>query len=427
MKVLVESVGGDGLALGLALEREGHEARISISKAECARAGDGLLEKVTDPVSYAREEADLVIYDQIGNGAVADLLRNDGVRVLGAGRALDQLELDRLHATRVARALGLHVPETQEFPDGDFTEAIRWLEKHPGKYVYKGNNQAAADKTVAYETEEMHEYLEHEAENSKTDQAGRTGFILQAFIEGAEVSCERWYAQGTPVPALDNATIEAKKFLAGDLGPAVGCMGNVVTPAPPALVQQTVAHLDRFAAAHAVTGPIDINSIIDRRTRRVYWLEFSPRLGYDAVWAWAARLAVPLGDLFDALADGHVPAVRWKPGVGVAIRVSVPPYPHGNPAEARGLPIVDDILDDPNIWVGDVMRDEDTDKLVIAGADAVAYVVTAVGPTAREAYTEAYRWLAESRLMDRQYRSDLIAYTQERLGRLQAVGMPIRA
>src|SRR5207249_2076381 len=106
---------------------------------------------------------------------------------------------------------------------------------------------------------------EHERDHAKGEDVKYPAFVLQRFIEGIEVSVERWYSHGHPVPSLDNATFEEKKFLAGNLGPAVGCMGNVVLTPTPLLVQRTIAHLDRWALAHHVTGPIDLNTIVNEK------------------------------------------------------------------------------------------------------------------------------------------------------------------
>jgi len=403
---------------------------MAIERDTATRVGDGLVEKVTDAVHYAKESADLVVMDMVGRGSIADLLRADGVAVVGAGRALDLLELDRARTHDIFQSLGLAVPPTEVFDDGDFDRAMRFVEKHPGKWVFKPSGNLAADKTfVAEDTDEMHEYLEHAAEEMKGDASGRPPFLLQAFVEGAEVSTEQWFANGRPVPALSNQTLEAKKLMPGPgpgLGPAVGCSGNAVFPPDAFLVNDTVAKLNRFAAEHRVCGPIDLNAIIGKRGRPMI-LEATARFGYSALWAFLARWRMPIGETLDALAHGDIPHVSLTPGVGAAIRVAVPPYPSGDASTARGTPVVDDILDDPMIYPGDVMRDEDTGRLVIAGSDAVAYEVAATGPSADRAYAACYDWLSDSRLPDRMYRYDLIQFTATRLAKLREVGVTLRA
>ena len=54
MRILIDSVGGDGLALGLRLQAEGHDVVIAIRKTEAQRAGEGLIEHVDDPATVVR-------------------------------------------------------------------------------------------------------------------------------------------------------------------------------------------------------------------------------------------------------------------------------------------------------------------------------------------------------------------------------------
>lgn len=415
MNVLIDSAEGDGLGLALRLQEEGHAVALSIAEDKSHRVGDGLVAKVDDPVHAARKNADFVIFDMVGRGGIADALVDDDVCVIGAGRFQDKLELDRLSAMMIFEAVGLLVPPYEAFPDGDLDRAIRFVERADRKMVFKPCGNLGTDKTfLAEDAEEMVEYLDH-----LTRSGEKIGpFLLQDFVKGAEVSTERWYAAGEPIPGLDNCTLEEKKFLAGNLGPAVGCAGNVVFPGDPRLVRMTVGKLDRLCAEHDVCGPVDLNAIVDHG--RAYILEATPRFGYDALQAFLGMWRMPLGETLYEIAEGDVPDVSLHPGVAAAVRVSVPPYPAGDAAIAKGCPIVDDILDDPAIWPCDVMLDDD--RLVITGSDASAYVVTGKGPTLRDAYGACFKKLEKSRLPDRQWRNDLIEYATPRLEQLRTWG-----
>ena len=427
MNILVDSVAGDGLAIALALQREGHTVWMAIEHPDSSRVGNGLVAKVEDPIDVAREKADLVVVDMVGRGSIADMLVDDGVPVIGAGRFQDQLELYRIFAMDVFRAAGLRVPPYEVFPDADVERAIRFVEKNASeRWVFKPSGNLGTDKTfLADDADEMVDYLEHLAEAVPSEGDRFPPFLLQQFVKGAEVSTERWYARGNPIPALDNATLECKKFLAGDLGPAVGCAGNVVFPgAHPFLIRETVRHMDRLAAEHEVSGPIDLNAIVTGG--KAYILEATPRFGFDAIQAFLYLWDMPIADTFQAIAEGETPEVRFRPGVSAAIRVSVPPYPNHDCKAARGCPVVDDILDDPMSWPMDVMLDEH-DRLSITGADATAYVITANGPDAAEAYRGCYARLANSRLPDRQYRTDLREMTAKRMTTLASMGIELGA
>ena len=420
MHFLIVSKGGDGLALGLRLLKEGHQCAISIEKSDCQRAGEGLIEHVDDPMAYARnEDVDCALWDMVGMGGMADALRDLGIPILGAGRALDLLELDRIAGLRTFQALGLQIPETEFFEDADFDRAIEFVRKDGGKFVFKPCGNISTDKTfIGEDVEELIDFIEHQREESRSGEVKHPAFALQRFVEGIEVSIERWYSHGTPIVALDNMTFEEKKFLAGGLGPAIGCAGNVVMDAAPRLVQETVAKLDRFADAHAVTGPIDLNTITN--VHGPFILEATARFGYDAIWSFFHRWHMPIGETLLQIAEGEEPEIDLDPRMGAAVRVSVPPYPAGDPAKARGTPVVDDILDQENLWPGDVMEVEG--KLQVAGVDGVVYIVTGLGRTPKDAYQECYDWLDDARLPDRQYRCDLADRVSEELPKLVHLG-----
>jgi len=418
MTFLIISKNGDSLGLALALEREGHDGAIAISKSDAQRVGEGLLTHVTAPVAWAREHADLVLYDMVGFGDQADALRDLGVPVFGASAACDHLELDRIFGLKLFKALGLTIPETEFFPDVDFDRAIAHVRRDGGRWVFKPCGNLGTDQTlVGEDAEELIESIERERDTAKGSDVKYPAFCLQRFVSGVEVSVERCYSDGLPVPGLDTMTFEEKKFLAGNLGPAVGCMGNIVADAPAALVAATVAHMDRWARAHRLTSFLDLNSILDERTGVPYVLEPTARFGYDALWAALRRWQMPLGETFQALAEGTIPRVATRSTLAAAVRVSVPPYPSGDPKQARGVPVVDDILDDPALWPGDVYLTEEGD-LEVSGADAVVYIVTALGTTPERAYRGCYDWLATARLPNRQYRVDLLDRVAEALPRV---------
>ena len=90
------------------------------------------------------------------------------------------------------------------------------------------------------------------------------------------------------------------------------------------------------------------------------------------------------------------------------------------------MPIVDDVEEDPDVWLGDVMRDPETDRLVCAGSDGVVYIRTATAATAVEAYAQVYRALADSRLPDRMMRNDLVEFTARKLRHLRSLGIALR-
>ena len=85
---------------------------------------------------------------------------------------------------------------------------------------------------------------------------------------------------------MPNHTLERTKFFPGDLGEKTGCCGNVVWAATleSPLIQKLILPLTGVLQGKFV-GPIDVNVIIEKESNEPVFLEFSPRFGYDAIFA----------------------------------------------------------------------------------------------------------------------------------------------
>src|SRR5204862_6269023 len=99
INVAIHSHEGDTLSLALRLQDEGHAVGFFVEKDGAQRIGNGLVYRITD-FPAAAQKADLVLFDQVGSGSLADLLREQGVTVLGASKWTDTIELDRIAGLR---------------------------------------------------------------------------------------------------------------------------------------------------------------------------------------------------------------------------------------------------------------------------------------------------------------------------------------
>ena len=142
-----------------------------------------------------------------------------------------------------------------------------------------------------------------------------------------------------------NHTIEYKRFMDGNLGPNTGCMGNIVWAVDKPKKDKLVENLEKltpFLRAANYKGPIDINTIVTPRA--IFALEITARIGYDAIEAlYEIMQPQDLGEVFDNLGRDSQPVdLPVKMGVfGIAIRLTVPPYPHRKADKRdKGLPIL---------------------------------------------------------------------------------------
>lgn len=323
MKFLIISQNGDAGGIAVQLQREGHEVCMYVKNPCAKNTLKGIVPSVASIRLGLNESPDVVIFDMVGMGREADKLRDSGYKVLGGGAWNDKLELDRKFAMKTMDAMGIRAPRSFAFPN--MKSAIEFAETYPKLLVLKPfDNKNTAYTFVPKSKDQLLAHMKH----LKVDHGVDGKMLLQEFVDGAEVSTEVWYALGKPVP-MPNSTFETKKLMHGDAGPATGSQGSLVFNYPtrqPKVVQQGLKKLSLFLERIRYTGPLDINGIV--RNGRYYGLEFTPRFGYNAIYAWIQTLDEPLGEIFWRLVNGKTDPIKTKPGFGCAMRVSVPPYPY---------------------------------------------------------------------------------------------------
>ena len=248
-----------------------------------AMCGEGLVDKLplAEAVLELSGRKTLWVFDTNEHAQVAQRLIDSGEAVIGTSALSAKMENDRLYAAKVAKAVGMDVPETKEFQGTG--EAIKFLESREGDaFVYKPNESDASSTFVPQSLDDpaksnklLREYLASiEGEDDR-------GFILQALIPGGvEVNFEVWARDGKPIAAF--LDLESKRKLTGDLGTLIGCAGGYVAKIPIECkgIQETVAgYLGKEDFAH-YTGSLDANAII--KNEKVLFLENCFRFGYNA-------------------------------------------------------------------------------------------------------------------------------------------------
>ena len=89
--VALESLSGD---LAWTIKKEGHEVRMYIKEKSDADVYSGFIDKVEkweDSVDWA----DIIIFDDVEFGIIAERLRKKGKLIIGGTEYTDQLEMDR--------------------------------------------------------------------------------------------------------------------------------------------------------------------------------------------------------------------------------------------------------------------------------------------------------------------------------------------
>lgn len=430
MKIFLRSGCGESLAVALRLEDEGHIVHFSISEdadKEYHLIGEGLIEKV----KYDQKElnwADIIVYDSnvFELPREAERQRQGGKHVLGSSEFSGYLENDRAFAIEVAKQAGINVPEIREFSGvSAWNEAKRYVTKlgPDRKLVWKPNGEAPASTFVAESMDEMLKMFPYWAELF-AEHGHSPSFIITDAIEGEEISTEGWFnGKQFYVP---NHTLERTRFFDGDHGEKTGCAGNVVWHGDTSLYHRLFDKLAPYFAGR-YCGPVDVNVIIEKDSNEPIFLEFTPRFGYDAIFAFMEILKGDLGEMFYDVAYGRpvVPVVMEE--FAGAVRVHTPPYPEPSAEDDKkrpvGLPIFGLPLSEPTskgYYPVEVMCKDYA--CFTTGPDGYVLVVAGKGNSPREATEEAYKTIEKIRIPTSRWRMDLAEKFQDVYSTIRASG-----
>lgn len=433
MKFLFRSTDGLCLPQALRVQSEGHKVKFSVEGKDFRQAGDGLVEKVMN-FPAAVEWSDVVVYD-VQEGALpaeADKVRRYKPTV-GTSELGGKLEHDREFGIDIARQAGIRVPEVESFSgQRAFLKALDYIRTKPREtnWVWKCNGKPADGAgTYVAKSEgrpEMERMLKH-YEQLYTSQGVKPDFILTNKIDGCEISTEAWFNGVSFV--LPNHTIERTKFFPGDLGEKTGCCGNVVwsTSSESPLVQKLILPLAPVLAGKFV-GPLDVNVIIEEKSNEPVFLEFSPRFGYDAIFALMELFDSSFGEFLYQVAVGSPLSAKLFDGFSGDVRIHIPPYPAKSSKEGSeecvGVPIFGlgkATAYNPHHHLTEIMLDENADP-VTSGPHGFVMSCSARGNTPKAAEEAAYKEVEKLQIPNMRYRNDLASVVQKIYDDVEATG-----
>lgn len=391
---------GDFLPLLYRIQQEGHGVGVFI-QAKDSKMYDGLLKKSKGAIELDIKDDDVVLFDMVGAGESAEILKKKGYNVVGGGGLNDKIELDRAFGAKVMQEAGIQIPPSEELDS--FEELSKYLDKNEGKnFVFKPNGNLETDLTLAgYSAEYLRELIPYLQERCPDD----ITFEIQEFVDGVEMSTEAWF-NGKEFLRPINSTMEEKSLLPGGLGPAAGCMGNVVwywnNEKSEKLYHYLFEGLEDKLRDEGYKGPIDINGIWN--DKGIFALEWTARFGYDAIQASSRLLEIPLGEfLSDMGSMRQIPVMQdvWS----LAIRVSIPPYPTSGDVPNVPVRFKDQQKYSDNIYLSDVMYDGGT--LYCAGQDGFIFTAAQHGRSIPKLQTYLRKILQDVELPSMQYREDI--------------------
>lgn len=417
--ILFISKNGDGIPIAIRLANEGHVVRVYIHDQKAQTSLEGFKNPIRIS-SYKKfiDSSDLIIFDMVKLGRIAEEIKSKNDNVLGGGTFNDKLELDREYGFEVVSKLtNLIIPEYERINSA--SDAIKYIRstKHPCVIKPLGNKPTSL---TLVSKDDSNEYL-----LSMISKHGDSIFpaVIQKRIDGIEISTEGWF-NGSQFVYPFNHTMEKKRFMTGNLGPNTGCMGNIVwlTDGSDKIVQDGLLPLTPLLQRIGYIGPIDINCIVNKDGP--HFLEFTARFGYDAI---QTLLELVRGSVFNflySICSSNKTIYKFRNEFAIGVRLSMPPYPHSeNCSSLQGMHVVNVPKEAQNhIWLSDVAKAGD--KFVMAGVDGVIGCVTARGVTIRECVRRVYRTIKNISISpDIQYRMDIADDVPESINSLIEMGM----
>jgi len=338
MRILVATDFAYELSWVMRLLDEGHDVRYWIQPQAAKSVGNGLVEKFAtweDGLAWLHEKPSdaLALFGSSKLGEKADAARALGIATVGGGAFCDRLENDRSFGFKVAKDAGALLPPYEEFASFDQARARAAQLDIP--MYFKSDRYLESDATHGADNgAELAEYLDELI----AEHGAHGTCILQRKIDGVPFSTARWW-NGKDWTGPFEATYENKKFMNEDVGPSTGCAFNAVWfyDDEPEIARRLgwPQLAEAFRGYNAPPGIYDINALVADEGD-VYFLEWTPRMGYDAEMT-AALLLPNLGAHLKAVAHGaEVPEPSTE--LAYAVRLSVPPYPweHGKRSDKGG-------------------------------------------------------------------------------------------
>jgi phosphoribosylamine--glycine ligase len=373
------------------------------------------------------------VFDSSGCGELADQLRKAGELVVGGGGFCDKLEQKRGWAEGLATAGGCKAPKT--YPFKTIRDSVKFLESRSGKFYFKTDKDLGAALTYSDEAEYLADYLENYIIPTYGDNISH---ILQEAMDGIALSTARFW-NGRSFVGPYEGTMERKKLLVDDIGPATGCSFNALwyywddqPKIAEALRFEKLA--ETWRREEASPGIYDINALISEDDEEPYFLEFTPRFGYDSEptgqkgildYGKFLYLLATAGDGIDKLFD------RSK--VYGSVRVSVSPYPFehtGDLDRERHLPIGLPVRGADGYWskrfIAYGLKDDPTRGICCADPTGILGLVSGAGDDV-DLFRGVYTWIEKNlHVQGLQYRPDAEKALSDDLRKIVSLGYDVR-
>jgi phosphoribosylamine---glycine ligase len=406
MKFLFVSPEALSIDLAYRVLQENNDVKFFVQSDTEKDVGDGFVEKVTVWDNLV-DWADVIIFDDIGFGKVAEKLRSEGKRVIGGSSYTDRLENEREFGQQELAKAGVSVLANWNF--SDFDEAIKFVQGNPQRYVIKPSGRAQNEKELLFvgQEEDGNDVIDVLAHYKKNWSNKIRIFQIQKYASGVEVGVGAFF-NGKDFVNPININFEHKRLFPGEIGPSTGEMGtSMMWSQKNKIFDMTLAKMkDRLVEAK-YCGYIDINCIANSKS--IYPLEFTSRFGYPTISIQMEGVTSEWGKSLYSMAGGEVSDIRTKRGFQVGVVVAVPPFPFNDERTFKKYSEDAAILFKKNstdgVHLGEVKKVENDWR--VAGRSGYCLVVTGSGLTMEDARNQAYNRVSNIMIPNMFYRTDI--------------------
>ena len=399
---------------------EGNTVHVWIKVENCKKTLDGMINKVDRWERYANRDT-IIIIDHVKMSSIGQPLIDAGYKVINGSKFADKIELDREFGLSLMRENGIKTPPFKEFTD--FPAAISFLNKDKNKrYVFKPSGNLELDWSyIGTDTEDLIERIENKFK-PEWPSGKPIKFILEEFVKGIEISSEIWMSNGNIINY--NSTMEEKKLLTGNLGPSIGCAGNIVWnyQSIPPIIEKTLVRIKKVLAKENYCGVLDINCIVSEEDNEPYGIEFTARFGYDALQAWFETVTTDIGEMLYNVIQGK--SIHVDNSFACAVRVNIPPFPFDKANKRSGdlIRFDMDLLKSNHYWFFDA--ELKNKQLQVIGVDGIMCVVSDKGNSIGQSIDRCYKNIeAIKSPRDIMYRTDIGERAIREYKQLERVGL----
>lgn len=382
------------------------------------RYGEGFNEiKLVDDFRSSMEWAKDGLIVLTGNYTLTselDRYREYGYPIFAPTTASAKLEIDRMHGMKVAESVGIAIPEYHVF--GGLQETEAFVRKNGGEWVFKPGGDAD-DKSLTYvssDPADMVGWLRRQIAAGKSMKQ----CMLQKKVEIlSELGVSGWMGPEGFLPDCYGMSVEHKKLMNGEIGPATGESGTVMWYSEDdKLCSEMLLPFEPILRTLGHRGDFSVGAIIDTKGK-AWFLEVTARMGYPAWWGQMAVHKDDPAQWMKDLLDGK-DSLRASYDVSIPVVMAQPPYPyqHDVPRDmVEGNPIsgVDKVAD--QVHLCSVMRgrgpymegDAIKEGPILQTTGPYVLCVTGVGKTIEAARKKVYAAAKEVKFANRMYRTDI--------------------